>query len=380
MRIGVLAGEASGDILGSRVLKELRAQCDELIVEGIGGPLMEAQGLTSMFPMDRLSVMGFVEPLKRLPELLHIRRAVFEHFRDNPPDIFLGIDSPDFNLQLERKLREQGIKTAHLVSPSVWAWRQGRVKKIKQSVDLMLCLFPFETQVYQDHQVPVRFVGHPLADELPNRVDALAARQALGLATDNKLLAMLPGSRSGEVSRLAPAFLAAARLLWQQNPQLRFVMPAANTAREVELKALLAQQPDLPVTLVCGHSRETMAAADAVLLASGTATLEAALIKRPMVVTYRMAAFSWWLVTRLVKISFAALPNVLAGRSVVPELLQDAAVPEAMAAAIEPLLADEAVANQLQAFDRIHVQLKQGYAAKSANALLQLHEGNPVNG
>jgi lipid-A-disaccharide synthase len=200
------------------------------------------------------------------------------------------------------------------------------------------------------------------------------------LATDNKLLAMLPGSRSGEVSRLAPAFLAAARLLWQQNPQLRFVMPAANTAREVELKALLAQQPDLPVTLVCGHSRETMAAADAVLLASGTATLEAALIKRPMVVTYRMAAFSWWLVTRLVKISFAALPNVLAGRSVVPELLQDAAVPEAMAAAIEPLLADEAVANQLQAFDRIHVQLKQGYAAKSANALLQLHEGNPVNG
>ncbi|MDG2325823.1 MAG: lipid-A-disaccharide synthase [Halioglobus sp.] len=380
MRIGVLAGEASGDILGSRVLKELRAQCDELIVEGIGGPLMEAQGLTSMFPMDRLSVMGFVEPLKRLPELLHIRRAVFEHFRDNPPDIFLGIDSPDFNLRLERKLREQGIKTAHLVSPSVWAWRQGRVKKIKQSVDLMLCLFPFEIQVYQDHQVPVRFVGHPLADELPNRVDALAARQALGLATDNKLLAMLPGSRSGEVSRLAPAFLAAARLLWQQNPQLRFVMPAANTAREVELKALLAQQPDLPVTLVCGHSRETMAAADAVLLASGTATLEAALIKRPMVVTYRMAAFSWWLVTRLVKISFAALPNVLAGRSVVPELLQDAAVPEAMAAAIEPLLVDEAVANQLQAFDRIHVQLKQGYAAKSANALLQLHEGNPVDG
>jgi len=380
LRIGVLAGEASGDILGSRVLKELRAQCDELIVEGIGGPLMEAQGLTSMFPMDRLSVMGFVEPLKRLPELLHIRRAVFEHFRDNPPDIFLGIDSPDFNLRLERKLREQGIKTAHLVSPSVWAWRQGRVKKIKQSVDLMLCLFPFETQVYQDHQVPVRFVGHPLADELPNRVDALAARQALGLATDNKLLAMLPGSRSGEVSRLAPAFLAAARLLWQQNPQLRFVMPAANTAREVELKALLAQQPDLPVTLVCGHSRETMAAADAVLLASGTATLEAALIKRPMVVTYRMAAFSWWLVTRLVKISFAALPNVLAGRSVVPELMQDAAVPEAMAAAIEPLLADEAIANQLQAFDRIHVQLKQGYAAKSANALLQLHEGNPVDG
>ena len=380
LRIGVLAGEASGDILGSRVLQALRAQCDELIVEGIGGPLMEAQGLSSMFPMDRLSVMGFVEPLKRLPELLNIRRTVFEHFRDNPPDIFLGIDSPDFNLRLERKLREQGIKTAHLVSPSVWAWRQGRVKKIKRSVDLMLCLFPFETQVYLDHQVPVRFVGHPLADELPNRVDAMAARKSLGLTLDGKLLAMLPGSRSGEVSRLAPEFLAAARLLWQQDSGLSFVIPAANTARESELTALLEEHADLPITLVSGHSREAMAAADAVLLASGTATLEAALVKRPMVVSYRMAAFSWWLVTRLVKISFAALPNVLAGRSVVPELLQDAAVPEAMAASIQPLLSDETIDDQLQAFDQIHAELKQGYAQKSAAALLQLHQGTLSDG
>lgn len=380
LRIGVLAGEASGDILGSRVLQALRAQCDELIVEGIGGPLMEAQGLSSMFPMDRLSVMGFVEPLKRLPELLNIRRTVFEHFRDNPPDIFLGIDSPDFNLRLERKLREQGVKTAHLVSPSVWAWRQGRVKKIKRSVDLMLCLFPFETQVYLDHQVPVRFVGHPLADELPNRVDAMAARKSLGLTLDGKLLAMLPGSRSGEVSRLAPEFLAAARLLWQQDSGLSFVIPAANTARESELTALLEEHADLPITLVSGHSREAMAAADAVLLASGTATLEAALVKRPMVVSYRMAAFSWWLVTRLVKISFAALPNVLAGRSVVPELLQDAAVPEAMAASIQPLLSDETIDDQLQAFDQIHAELKQGYAQKSAAALLQLHQGTLSDG
>lgn len=375
LRIGVLAGEASGDILGSRVLMALQEQCDELIIEGIGGPLMEAQGLRSMFPMDRLSVMGFVEPLKRLPELLRIRRTVFEHFRDNPPDVFLGIDSPDFNLRLERKLRECGIKTAHLVSPSVWAWRQGRIKKIKRSVDLMLCLFPFETQIYRDHQVPVRFVGHPLADELPMRLDALAARTALGLPGSGKLLAMLPGSRSAEVSRLAPAFLAAARILWQHSPQLKFVIPAANPAREVELRALLEQQPDLPITLITGRSREAMAAADAVLLASGTATLEAALVKRPMVVTYRMAAFSWLLVTRLVKISFAALPNVLAGRSVVPELLQEAAVPEAMAAEVQTLLSSESAEGQLQAFDQIHSELKQGYARKSAAALLQLIEG-----
>ncbi|MEH6585354.1 MAG: lipid-A-disaccharide synthase [Halioglobus sp.] len=375
LRIGVLAGEASGDILGSRVLKALREQCDELIVEGIGGPLMEAQGLRSMFPMDRLSVMGFVEPLKRLPELLRIRRTVFEHFRDNPPDVFLGIDSPDFNLRLERKLRECGIKTAHLVSPSVWAWRQGRIKKIKRSVDLMLCLFPFETQIYSDYQVPVRFVGHPLADELPMRLDAHAARTALGLSGSGKLLAMLPGSRSAEVSRLAPAFLATARILWQHSPQLKFVIPAANAAREDELRAMLAQQPDLPITLIAGRSRETMAAADAILLASGTATLEAALVKRPMVVTYRMAAFSWFLVTRLVKISFAALPNVLAGHSVVPELLQEAAVPDAMAAAVQTLLSSESAGSQLQAFDQIHTELKQGYAQKSAAALLQLIEG-----
>lgn len=357
------------------MLGALREHYDEVIVEGIGGPLMEAQGLRSMFPMERLSVMGFVEPLKRLPELLRIRRRVFEHFRDNPPDLFLGIDSPDFNLRLERKLREYGIRTAHLVSPSVWAWRQGRIRKIRRSVDLMLCLFPFELKVYREHQVPAVFVGHPLADELPPRLDPAAARRALDLPGEGKLLALLPGSRGGEVSRLAPVLLGAARLLWQQNPELAFVLPAANADREQELRELLAGQADLPVTLVSGRSREAMAAADAVLLASGTATLEAALVKRPMVVTYRMAAFSWWLVTRLVKISFAALPNVLAGRALVPELLQDAATPEAAAAAVAPLLSGAASGEQLQAFDQIHQELRQGYAERSALALKALASG-----
>lgn len=376
MRIGVLAGEASGDILGSRVIAALKARCDELVVEGIGGPLMQAQGLDSMFPMERLSVMGFVEPLKRLPELLRIRSSVYRHFRDNPPDVFLGIDSPDFNLRLERKLRESGVKTAHLVSPSVWAWRQGRIGKIKRSVDLMLCLFPFETKIYRDHDIPVVFVGHPLADEVPDRVDAACARRILGLEPPGQLLALLPGSRGGEVRLLAPLFLQAARQLWQADQRLSFVIPAANAAREEELRAMLAEQPELPVTLVSGHSRDVMAAADALLLASGTATLEAALLKRPMVVAYRMAAFSWWLVSRLVKTEFAALPNVLAGRGLVPELLQDAATPDAMSAAVASLLhAGPAADAQLQAFDQIHAQLRQDYAARAAQSLLHLVAG-----
>ncbi|PLW70387.1 lipid-A-disaccharide synthase [Pseudohalioglobus lutimaris] len=376
LRVGVLAGEASGDILGSRILAALREQCDQLIVEGIGGPLMEAQGLRSMFPMERLSVMGFVEPFKRLPELLRIRRAVFEHFRDDPPDLFLGIDSPDFNLRLERKLRECGIPTAHLVSPSIWAWRQGRIRKIKRSVDLMLCLFPFETGVYREHGVPVRFVGHPLADELPATVDAAAARRDLGLEPDGRLLALLPGSRGGEVSMLAPLFLQAARDLWQQQPDLSFVLPAANAEREAQLRTLLAEQPDLPVTLISGRSREAMAAADAVLLASGTATLEAALLKRPMVVAYRMAALSWWLISSLARTEYVALPNVLAGRALVPELLQDRATPEAVVACMQPLLkAGEAAADQLQAFDEMHRELARGYAGESAHALLELAQG-----
>jgi lipid-A-disaccharide synthase len=376
LRIGVLAGEASGDILGSRVIAALRAHCDELIVEGIGGPLMEAEGLQSMFPMERLSVMGFVEPLKRLPELLRIRKTVLRHFRDNPPDLFLGIDSPDFNLRLERKLRECGVKTAHLVSPSVWAWRQGRIKKIKRSVDLMLCLFPFETQIYRDNGIPVVFVGHPLADEVPRSVDPAAPRAALGLPAQGRILALLPGSRGAEVSMLTPLFLQAARRLWQADPQLSFVVPAANEAREAELRALLAEQPDLPVKLISGHSREAMAAADAILLASGTATLEAALVKRPMVVAYRMAALSWWLVRLLAKTRFAALPNVLVDRALVPELLQENATPERMAESLQPLITDtDAAVEQVNAFDQIHRKLSQDYALKTAAALAELARG-----
>ena len=263
LRIGVVAGEASGDILGSRVIAALRSRCSALEVEGIGGPLMQAQGLTSLFEMERLSVMGFVEPIKRLPELLRMRRALYRTFCDNPPDVFLGIDSPDFNLHLEYQLRRTGVRTAHLVSPSVWAWRRGRIRKIRKSVDLMLCLFPFEAAVYERHGVAQRFVGHPLADEIGWRSDQLGAREALGLHGADKLVAVLPGSRAAEIHALAPLFLEVAAGLWRQNKRLSFVIPAANGQRQKEMEVYLAAYEHLPITVVKGRSTEVMAAADA---------------------------------------------------------------------------------------------------------------------
>ncbi|QIB66697.1 lipid-A-disaccharide synthase [Kineobactrum salinum] len=376
MRIGILAGEPSGDILGSRLLAALRQRYPQLQVEGIGGPLMQAQGLDSLFPMERLSVMGFVEPLKRLPELLRIRRSLYRHFRAHPPDLFIGIDSPDFVLTLERRLRAAGIATAHLVSPSVWAWRRGRIHGIGRAVDRMLCLFPFEPDIYHQHGIAAEFVGHPLADEIPAEVDHGAARIGLGLAPQGRVLALLPGSRGGEVGLLAPLFLDCARRLAAADPQLSFVLPAASEARMAQLQALLSHYPDLPLTVVAGQSREVMAAADAVLLASGTATLEALLLKRPMVVAYRMAPLSWALVSRLVRTPFAALPNILAGRELVPELIQDAATVDALVAAMQPLLRDSEQARaQRQAFDTIHRSLALGFGERCADAVESLLPG-----
>ncbi|MEQ9463215.1 MAG: lipid-A-disaccharide synthase [Haliea sp.] len=370
LRIGVLAGEASGDILGSRLLGALRQRYPQLQIEGIGGPLMQAQGLDSLFPMERLSVMGFVEPLKRLPELLRIRRSVYQHFLANPPDLFVGIDSPDFCLHLEMKLRRVGIPTVHLVSPSVWAWRRGRIRKIRRAVDRMLCLFPFETDIYRQHAIAADFVGHPLADEIPVQIDHSAARAALGLPASGRLLALLPGSRGGEVSLLAPLFLATARRLCRADPELRLVLPAASPERMVQLRAQLAAYTDLPLTLVEGRSREVMMAADAVLLASGTATLEALLVQCPMAVAYRMAPLSWALVSRLVKTPFAGLPNILAGRALVPELIQGAATEEALVAAVQPLLYNSHVAReQRQAFASIHQALGLGFGERCADAV-----------
>lgn len=378
LRVGVLAGETSGDILGSRLLAALHKRYPGLQIEGIGGPLMQAQGLHSLFPMERLSVMGFVEPLKRLPELLRIRRSVYQHFMANPPDIFIGIDSPDFCLRLEWKLRRAGIPTAHLVSPSVWAWRRGRIRKIGRAVDRMLCLFPFEAAIYKQHAIAADFVGHPLADEIPPQIDRAAARAALGLPASGRLLALLPGSRGGEVSLLAPLFLAAAQRLARADPELRFVLPAASAERLAQLEALLPAFPGLPLTLVQGRSREAMMAADAVLLASGTATLEALLVQCPMVVAYRMSPLSWALVSRLIKTPFAALPNILAGRALVPELIQDAVTVDALVGAVQPLLYNSHVTQeQRQGFAFVHQALALGFGERCADAVAAVLESRP---
>jgi lipid-A-disaccharide synthase len=372
----MVAGEPSGDILGARVLAALRERYDEVLAEGVGGPLMEAQGLASLYPLERLSVMGLVEPLKRLPELLRINRALGRHFLARPPDIFLGIDSPDFNLRLERRLRRAGITTAHLVSPSVWAWRRGRLRGIARAVDLMLCLFPFETDIYRQHGLPIRHIGHPLVDEIEPDVDPLAARRQLQLDGEGALLAVLPGSREAEVRLLAPLFLQAARLLRRDNPELTIAIPAANSERLAQLRRILEAFDDLPVHLLQGRSREVMAAADVVLLASGTATLEAALLQRPMVVAYRTGGLSWQLLSRLVKTPYVALPNLLAGRLLVPELIQQAASPEALANAVQPLLAGgEAVGRQLRGFGDLRQQLGRDAAANAAGALVELAAG-----
>ncbi len=373
LHIGILAGESSGDILGSHLIAALKEQFGEIRVEGMGGPLMQAQGLDSMFPMERLSVMGLIEPLKRLPELLRIRGALYRHFRDNPPDVFIGIDSPDFTLHLEKKLRNVGITTVHMVSPSVWAWRKRRIYKIKRAVDLMLCLFPFETQVYRDNGVPCAFVGHPLADEIPLQPDTEAARDSLGLPVTGKVLALLPGSRGGEVRLLAPLFLQAAKKMKQYNPALSFVMPAANDTRFSELSTLLEGYPELQVQLVRGRSRDVMAAADVVLLASGTATLEAMLLKRPMVVAYKMAALSWALISRMLTTKYVALPNLLANRLLVPELLQDEATPDTLATALQTILESTQARESLTAqYTQIHRELALNFAERAAQAIGQL--------
>ncbi|MFC6632199.1 lipid-A-disaccharide synthase [Microbulbifer taiwanensis] len=373
LRIGVVAGEASGDILGAGLIAALQKRFPRLLVEGIAGPRMLALGANSLFPMERLSVMGLVEPLKRLPELLKIRRTLRQHFIDNPPDLFIGIDSPDFNLSLEESLKGAGIPTMHYVSPSVWAWRRGRIKKIARAVDHMLTLLPFEADFYREHSVPVTFVGHPLADEIPLQVEMGEARRDLGLAPDDRVIALLPGSRGGEVRLLGPLFLQTARWCYQRHSDLKFVLPAANEQRLAELKTQLEGFSDLPVMLLEGDSHKALAAADNVLIASGTATLETMLLKKPMVVAYRMARLSYAIFSRMLHTPWVSLPNLLAQRELVPEILQDDATPENLGAALlqffdDPLLCDQL----LREFDDLHQQLRRNASERAADAVCNL--------
>ncbi|MCD5982260.1 lipid-A-disaccharide synthase [Pseudomonas sp. CDFA 610] len=369
LRIALVAGEASGDILGSGLMRAIKARHPDAEFIGVGGPLMEAQGMQSYFPMERLSVMGLVEVLGRLRELLARRKLLVQTLIDEKPDVFIGIDAPDFTLNIELQLRRAGIKTVHYVSPSVWAWRQKRVLNIREGCDLMLTLLPFEARFYEEKGVPVRFVGHPLADTIPLESDRAAARTELGLMGDGPVVALMPGSRGGEVGRLGALFFDAAERLLIQRPTMRFVLPCASPQRRTQIEELL-QGRDLPITLLDGRSHVALAACDAVLIASGTATLEALLYKRPMVVAYRMAPVTFWVLKRLVKSPYVSLPNLLAQRLLVPELLQDAATPEALAETLLPLI-DEGQA-QTQGFDEIHRTLRRDASNQAAEAVLGL--------
>nr|WP_171820141.1 lipid-A-disaccharide synthase [Pseudomonas chlororaphis] len=368
LRIALVAGEASGDILGAGLMRALKAQHPAVEFMGVGGPLMQAEGLNSYFPMERLAVMGLVEVLGRLRELLARRKKLVQTLIAEKPDVFIGIDAPDFNLNIELKLRQAGIKTVHYVSPSVWAWRQKRVLKIREDCDLMLTLFPFEARFYEEKGVPVRFVGHSLADAIPLQADRAAARAELGLA-DGPLVALMPGSRGGEVGRLGALFLDAAQRLRALRPGVRFVMPCASPERRAQLEELLAGR-DLPLTLLDGRSHQALAACDAVLIASGTATLEALLYKRPMVVAYRLAPLTFWILKRMVKSPYISLPNLLAQRLLVPELLQDDATAEALAQTLSPLIEDGQ--EQTRGFDEIHRTLRRDASNQAADAVLNL--------
>lgn len=369
-KVALVAGEASGDILGAGLMQALRTQHPDIEFIGVGGPLMQAQGMESFFPMERLAVMGLVEVLGRLRELLKRRKQLIGFLLAEQPDVFIGIDAPDFNLNIELKLRQQGTKTVHYVSPSVWAWRQKRVFKIKQACDLMLCLLPFEAQFYREHQVPVHFVGHPLADSIELEHDRNAARQQLQLDSTAPLVALMPGSRGGEVARLGALFLQTARLLHQRQPELRFVLPAANALRRVQLEALLADFADVPVTLLDGQSQLALQACDAVLIASGTATLEAMLFKRPMVVAYRLAGLTYRILKLMVKSRYFALPNLLAGEALVPEFIQHAATAENLAGAIEQQLVDGS--RQTERFLELHKHMRLDASSEAAKAVLAL--------
>ncbi|AZZ44649.1 lipid-A-disaccharide synthase [Pseudomonadaceae bacterium SI-3] len=369
LTVALVAGEASGDILGAGLMQALKAQHANVEFVGVGGPRMEAQGLESYFPQERLAVMGLVEVLGRLPELLRRRKRLLQTLLGVRPDVFIGIDAPDFNLDLALKLRRAGIKTVHYVSPSVWAWRQKRVLKIRDACDLMLTLFPFEAKFYDAHEVAVRFVGHPLADTIPLVSDRAAARTTLGLPQEGLIVALMPGSRGGEVGRLGELFLAAADRLRSMRPGIRFVVPCASPERRAQLEQMLIGR-DLPLTLLDGCSHEALAACNAVLIASGTATLEALLYKRPMVVAYSVSPLTFRILKRLVKSPYVALPNLLAQRLLVPELLQDAATPDAMAQLLSPLLDNGD--SQTEGFDAIHRTLRCDASSQAADAVLEL--------
>ncbi|WP_258240261.1 lipid-A-disaccharide synthase [Pseudidiomarina homiensis] len=372
LTVALLAGEHSGDLLGAGLMRALKERHQDVTFIGVGGPLMTAEGLTSLVPMEDLAVMGIAEVVGRLPTLLRHRKHIVATLLKQRPAVFIGIDAPDFNLPIAKRLKAHGIPTLHYVSPSVWAWRQGRIKGIKESVDHVLCLLPFEKDFYDQHGLPATFVGHPLADVIPMHWEKADARTELGL-TDNFVVALLPGSRSGEIARLGPVFLAAAEKFHERHPQAKFISPMISNARAEQFRALQQQlAPNLPLTLIDGQSRTAMAAADALLLTSGTVTLEAMLIKRPMAVAYRFNWLSYQLIKRMFKAKFFSLPNLLADEALVPELVQQQVTPEALVAALEKQLAEANDGALIERFSELHRNLQRDADVLSASVALEL--------
>jgi lipid-A-disaccharide synthase len=374
VRIAMVAGEPSGDLLASHLIAALKERLPDAVFFGIGGPRMESQGFEAWWPMEKLSVMGYVDALKNYREISGIRRQLKKRLLDIQPDIFIGVDAPDFNLGLETSLKSAGIKTIHYVSPSIWAWRGGRIKKIANAVNRVLALFPMEPPLYEKEHIPVTYVGHPLADIIPLQTSKQAVREKLELPRDYPIFGMLPGSRQGELAMMADTFVQTAKLIGERLPNALFVVPLATRETRLQFEAAIYRQQagDVPFRLLFGHAQDALGAADVSLVASGTATLEAALIKRPMVITYKIAKFSYWLMKRMAYLPYVGLPNVLAGRYVVPEILQDEATPENLAEALLKLYGDKENAAAVEAaFTDIHLQLRQNTAEKAANAVIE---------
>jgi lipid-A-disaccharide synthase len=371
--IGMVAGEASGDLLGSHLMAALQEARPDLKFVGIGGPKMQSAGMEVLFPMEKLAVNGYVEVLRHYLEIVGIRRKLRAYFLANRPDLFIAIDAPDFNIDLELALKQQGIPTIHYVSPSIWAWRGERIHKIKRAVSHMLALFPHEPKLYRQAGVPVDYVGHPLADMLPEQPKRAEMRETMHISLKAKVFAFLPGSRQSEVKYLARTYIETAKLILQQLPDARFLVPLVSRETRGIFEQTLydCDAQELPITMLFGHAQDAMIAADGVLVASGTATLEAALLKRPMVITYRMSALSWWLMKRKSYQPYFGLPNILCERFVVPELMQEDATPENLTQALLNLVNNtEAVAQLEQTFTALHQTLRQNTAQKAAAAIL----------
>lgn len=373
VRIAMVAGEASGDLLASHLIDALRAKLPNAVFYGIGGPKMIGRGFDAWYPLEKLAVRGYVEVLKHYREISGIRSKLKRRLLADPPDVFIAVDAPDFNLALEKSLKQHGIPSIHYVSPSIWAWRGERIHKIGAAVSRVLALFPFEPPLYEKLGIPVTYVGHPLADMLPVEDGRVAAREVLELSPQQPIFALLPGSRQSELQYMADLFIETAREINQKLPNALFLVPLATRETRLLFEAALyrCNARELPIRMLFGHAHEAMMAADAVLVASGTATLEAALLKRPMAIAYKMAPFSYRMMRRMGYLPYVGLPNILAGKFVVPEFIQDDATAENLAQALLNLYADKASCERIsEVFREIHLQLKQNTAEKAASAIL----------